>query len=159
MEEMKANIVSPILWLILLTASASSFAAGATYCEIMTIEASNANGGTDIRIRKYENILKKQPFAKFNTFILVDRQTIEIDSPSVKSLTLLDSIGGSLLVKPKHKGQFQLTLTLSRAGQKPISIDGVASPGAPLFAAGLKSPNGVWIFGIACEDKNKITTY
>jgi hypothetical protein len=98
----------------------------------------------------YAEIFKQAPFSGFDTFQLVHRQTYEMPVNAPVSLTLPASLGGSLKLDRLVGSKLELTLTLARQGQSPIQIHGKASPGAPFFAAGLKNPKGVWIFGVAC---------
>jgi hypothetical protein len=44
-----------------------------------------------------------------------------------------------------------LRLELRPVGKAPIRIDGFASPGAPLFAAGFKEPDGTIVFAVICR--------
>ena len=156
---MKGTAITSIIVLILLAGSASALANSAARCDILSIEASNANTGIDPKLNKYRAIFQKPPFAGFNSFELVSHQSIEVQMPAAKTLTLPNAIGGSLRLRGEQKGAFQLTLTIARDGQSPVSIEGVASPGAPLFTAGFKSPQGIWVFGIACEQKKTIIKY
>lgn len=156
---MKGNAVAAIIALVLLTLSANAFASSATRCRVLAIEASINPTGIAAEIAEYSAIFKKTPFNKFKGFKLISSQTIELDSPAPQQLKLPDRIGGTLQMVQKQKRQFQLALTLARPGQKPIAIKGIASPGAPLFAAGMKSADGIWIFGIACDEASKTIKY
>jgi hypothetical protein len=156
---MKGTAITSITLLILLTGSRSALGNSIASCDIMSIEASNANTGIDPKLNKYRAIFQKPPFAGFNSFELVGRQSIEVEMPTAKTLTLPNAIGGSLKLRREQKGVFQLTLTIARAGQTPVSIEGIASPGAPLFTAGFKSAKGIWVFGIACTPKKAIVNY
>ncbi len=150
--EMKIRIaLVAVLWLSLhgVATQASNDKAA---CEVMTILASNSGQGIDTALREFRHLLIKEPFSKFDTFKLVSKQAVEIDDLQPKKLSLPDGIGGSLYLNRRTKGKMALTLTLTRDGKRPISINGTAAPGAPLFAAGMKSGNGVWIFGVACEN-------
>ena len=66
-------------------------------------------------------------------------------------LHLPNSLGGSLKLDDVTQGRLHLTLTLAREKRNPVSIKGMASQGAPFFAAGFKNPDGVWIFGVICQ--------
>ncbi len=156
---MKGKIVTAVFTLVLLVGSITADANSATRCKVLSIEASNSKSGLDSKLSQYRTIFKKAPFSQYDSFVLKDSQYIELDIQAPTPFVLPDTIEGSLLLKQRKKGQFQLTLTITRKGQKPISIDGFATPGAPLFAAGLKSPNGVWIFGVTCERDNDIVKY
>lgn len=119
-------------------------------CDVLTIEASNSAGGIDKALMSYAEIFKQKPFSDFDTFQLVHRQTLEMPLNEPVSLTLPESLGGSLKLDRLIGSKLELTLTLARQGHSPIQIQGKASPGTPFFAAGFKNPKGVWIFGVAC---------
>jgi hypothetical protein len=156
---MKGKIVAAICALLLFGIGETAQASSRAECEVMTIHASNSGQGIDRALSKYETILKKSPFSGFNTFKLMNRQVVDIDTFQPRVLSLPDAIGGSLYLDRQAKGLLALTLTLTREGRKPIIIKGHASPGAPFFAAGMKSAQGVWVFGVACKSRNAITPY
>ena len=156
---MKEIIVATVVTLFLLGMGEAAHASSKAECEVMTIHASNSGQGIDTALTRFETIFKKSPLSGFNSFKLVDRQIIEMKISQKRELTLPDAIGGSLHLDRQNKGLSALTLTLYREGKKPITIRGRASPGAPLFAAGMRSAQGIWVFGIACKEKNSIRNY
>jgi hypothetical protein len=156
---MKGKIVAAIVTLMLLSTGEAAYASSRAECEVMTIHASNSGRGVDAALMKFEAIFKKVPFSGFNTFTLMNRQKVEIDIDQPRVLSLPDGIGGTLHLNRRKKGLLALTLTLTRDRSKPIIIRGHTSPGAPLFAAGMKTQGGVWIFGIACKGQNSITQF
>ena len=157
--DMKGIIVAVVALSILSIGALAQASNSRSECEVMTILASNAGQGIDSALVKFEDIFKKPPFADFNTFKLVNRQLVAIDSSQPRMLSLPDSIGGSLHIDRKKKGMLALTLTLNRAGKKPITIKGTAAPGSPLFAAGMKRGSGIWVFGVACKFSDQVIKY
>ncbi len=127
-------------------------------CDVLTIEASNADRGIDPALKAYAEIFKQPPFSSFNTFQLVHRQTYEMPLKAPVALRLPNSLGGSLRLDRQEGAKLDLTLTLARQGRSPINIQGRASPGDPFFVAGLKNPNGVWVFGVACN-RNELVVH
>ncbi len=126
-------------------------AIAATKCEILSIKASSDGKGVDPAVARYAKIFKNEPFAKFNSFALIDRQPVDIELNVPKNLKLPENISASLKLNKYSDGKFDLTLALSRLSKSPVNINGIASPGSPIFAAGMKSDNGIWIFGVVCD--------
>lgn len=144
-----------------LTTQASNSTAA---CEVMTILASNSGQGVDVALRQFQYLFMKEPFSKYDSFQLISKQVVIIDTFRPKKLSLPDGIGGSLYLNRRIERKLALTLTLTRDSKRRISISGIAAPGAPLFAAGMKGGNGVWVFGVACENnlsapENQIKEY
>lgn len=150
--------VIPLLISLILMMTAVR-ATAATNCEVLTIQASNQGKGVDGKISKYAHIFRTQPFSGYNTFTLVDSQVIKVELKSPLKLQLPGSIDGSLLLNKIAGGKLDLTFALSRAGKTPVRINGIAAPNSPIFAAGMKSASGIWIFGVACNHTDNGITY
>lgn len=146
-------LISLILMMTALRATA------ATDCRVLTIQASNEGKGVDEKISKFAHIFKNTPFSGYNTFTLIDSQFVKIELKSPLQLQLPDSITGSLMLKKIADGKLDLAFALSRAGKPPVRINGIAAPSSPIFAAGMKSPTGIWIFGVACDYVDNGITY
>ena len=147
----KAILAVIVAIVVSLAGTLGAIASDKVRCEFLTIEASNSNKGIDPKLKSYAGIFKQAPFSQFNSFKLVEKQSYEMLLNVPVALTLPSSLGGSLRLDRKDGEKLELTLTLIRAGRSPIQIKGRASPGSPFFAAGLKNPNGVWVFGVACN--------
>ncbi len=156
---MRGKLPAIFAFLALLAGGAlQSHASNKVRCDVLTIEVSNSNQGIDPALQSYAAIFKQSPFSGFNTFQLIHRKTYEMPLNAPVKLSLPASLGGSLRLNRKEGSQLDLTLTLARSGDKPIEINGRASPGTPFFAAGLKNPKGVWVIGIACR-RNEIVVH
>jgi hypothetical protein len=136
---------------LLLLSTISLAASASTHCEVLTIKASNDGKGIDNKISKYSNIFKKEPFSRYDSFALLRTEKIQIELKSPRSLQLPDGIEGSLVLNNIADGKLDLTFALARGAKPPIRINGIAAPGSPIFAAGMKSGAGIWIFGVACD--------
>ncbi len=139
--------------------SVTALSSAGMQCEIMTINASNDGTGIDPKLSPYATIFQSSPFSKFNSFALVARQAFQVELKTPKSLELPDKIAGSLQMNSFAGDKFDLTLTLARAEGKPIRINGIASPNSPILAAGMKSPTGIWVFGVMCSAPPNGITY
>ncbi len=139
--------------------TAPSTCIAAAHCKVLTIQATRNGKGIDPRISQYSAIFKKKPFADYDTFVLLDAQVATVELKSPAALRLPTGISGSLVLNKVSEGKLDLTFTLSRNGKSPIRINGVASPNSPIFAAGLKSAAGIWIFGVACDRPESGITY
>ena len=128
-------------------------------CEILTVQASNDGTGIAPSLSKYKHLFTKKPFSAYNSFKLIDRQVVDLTLQVPRKLTLPDNIGGALNLNGSVGKQLDLTLTLARKNNTPIHIRGHASPGSPLIAAGMNSPNGIWVFGIVCTGKSETISY
>ena len=149
-------------WLLLAVFFAISLEARAsarTHCEILTVQASNDGTGIAPSLSNYIDLFKKEPFSTYNSFKLVERQVVMLDLQIPQKLTLPENIGGSLALNEKNGKQLDLTLTLVRGNNNPITIHGYASPGSPLIAAGMKSPKGIWVFGIICTGEDATVSF
>lgn len=144
----------PSILLVLVTAFVVGQAAASTVdCEVITVKASSAGRGMDPALEVFAAVLGKPPFAVFDTFELVGKHKYKLDLDRPQDLQLPDGLLGSLVYRGASKGMLSLRLELIPQGKAPIRIDGSASPGAPLFAAGLKGPTGTLVFAVACRDK------
>jgi hypothetical protein len=130
------------------------FAAEKVRCEVLTIQASNSGDGVAKALESYATIFKQKPFSGFNTFQLVRRTTYSMPLGMHQKLVLPKPLSGSLLLRGETSGKLDLTLSLTPAGKKPITINGNALPGAPFFAAGLKNDTGIWVLGVICNRSN-----
>ncbi len=148
---MRGKLIAATVLLTLFLGTLPANALGKVRCEVMTIQASNSKKGIDPALSAYKVVFKQRPFSAFDTFQLVHRQTYEMAVGTPTALSMPKTLGGSLSLNGEVNLKLSLTLTLARNGQRPININGTASPGAPFFAAGLKNPSGVWILGIACK--------
>jgi hypothetical protein len=135
--------------LMMISVPKSSFAV--MQCEVMTINASNEGKGIDPKLSQYSTIFKSPPFSKFNSFALVNSQVLQIELKTPKLLQLPDRIDGSLQMNSFSDDKFDITLTLARSSKSPIRINGIAAPNSPILAAGMKSPTGIWVFGVVCS--------
>jgi hypothetical protein len=153
----KTNRITQTVWLalqvfsILLILSTAAGVSAATRCEVLTIHASNEGKGSDARLSQYSAIFKSKPFSAFDSFALIDKQIVAVELKTPKTLRFPDKIDGSLQLNGVSTGNFDLTLVLSRLGKPPIRINGVAAPQSPIFAAGMKSASGIWVFGVVCD--------
>ncbi len=148
---MRGKLLAVVALFALLAGTIQAHASNNVRCEVMTIAASNSNKGIDPALTKYAAVFKQAPFSSFDSFKLVHRQVYEMPTRTPVQLSLPASLGGSLKLNQKDGSRLDLTLSLARQGHSPINIQGLASPGTPFFAAGLKNPDGVWVFGIACN--------
>jgi len=132
--------------------------AGATErirCEVLSIEASTAGRGVDpalsAALGRHAGVLSKPPFAGFDSFRLESRRPYELEVGKAVDLTLPRPFGGRLTAPGRDGARFELILDIVRPGASPVRIQGKASPGTPLFAAGFAGPGGTWIFGVICD--------
>ena len=137
------SVLSAMLW--------SAEADAATRCEVLTIHASNAGKGTSEKLSRFSALFAQKPFSAFDTFELIETQDLEIEIGIPAVLKLPDRIDGTLHLNKIDNGKFDLSLSLGRGGKPPVRINGIAAPQSPILAAGLKSKNGVWIFGVTCD--------
>ena len=150
------QLVMSVLSAILLT-SWSSDAGAETRCEVLTIHASNAGKGMDAKLSRFAALFAKKPFSDFDTFELTEIQAVGLKIGVSAALTLPDRIDGTLRLNKIDNGKFDLSLSLGRDGKPPVRINGIAAPQSPILAAGMRSKNGVWIFGVACDGASGIT--
>ena len=129
----------------------SSEVGAATRCEVLTIHASNVGRGTDAKLSRFAALFVQKPFSAFDTFELMETQEIGLEMGIPAALKLPERIGGTLRLNKIENGKFDLSLSLSRDGKPPVRINGIAAAQSPILAAGMKSKNGVWIFGVACD--------
>jgi Fe-S cluster assembly scaffold protein SufB len=155
---MKTKLLTAVAALILIAGAGSARASDKVRCQVLTIQASNTGLGIDAELKDYAKIFKQAPFNAFNTYKLVHKQSYELELNIPAGLKLPASLSGNLRFNKENKGQLELTLTISREGKKPISINGRASPNAPFFAAGFKGDNGTLVFGVVCN-RNGITNH
>ena len=148
---MRGKLLAVVALFALLAGTIQAHASNKVRCEVMTIAASNNNKGIDPALTEYATVFKQKPFSRFDTFKLVHRQVYEMPFQAPVPLSLPASLGGSMKLSQKNGSQLDLTLSLVRKGQNPINIQGLARPGTPFFAAGLKNTDGVWVFGVACN--------
>lgn len=147
---MKPRFLAIITAFAFLLSGMSAQASGKFRCNVMTIQASNSGHGIDKKLSKHASLLRQSPFSAFNTFKLVDSHQYTLELGEVKKLKLTDPITGTLKLSTVAANRLYLSLTLTRSGNKPVSINGNASLGAPFFAAGFKNTIGPLIFGVAC---------
>jgi len=150
MHPLKMRLKLALVLISLFFGALQAHASTEVSCTILTIEASNANQGIDQQLKEYAAIFKEKPFAAFNTFVLKNRETYAMPTLQPMRLALPDALGGSLKLLSTEGAQLSVVLTLQRQGSLPMEIKGTARPGAPFFAAGLRSAHGVWIFGVVC---------
>lgn len=131
-------------------------AAGSVRCEVLTIEASNSGRGLDAALSAHAAIFEQRPFAAYDTFVLVHRASYDLALNAPTALALPAGLGGSIRLNAADRTRFKLALTFVRSGRKPIEIAGLASSGVPLFAAGFRSPAGVFVFGVICAHQDII---
>ncbi len=151
---MKRSILAAMIGFCTLLGAAPAPAASAIRCDVLTIEASRLGGGIETPLLPYAPIFKQKPFDGFDTFKLVGKKTYELSLGKSHTLEVPAGMSGKLLFKGLMGKRLELRLTLSKPGIKPVKIDGLASPGAPLFAAGFKVPGGILVFGVVCTDKS-----
>lgn len=128
-------------------------------CTVLTVQATNDGTGIAPSLSNYAHLFKKKPFSAYNSFKLVESQIVDLSLRAPEKLKLPDSIGGSLRLNGRVGKQLDLTLTLARKDNAPIQIRGHASPGSPLIAAGMNSPDGIWVFGVVCTDKDETVAF
>ena len=122
-------------------------------CKVLTIEATNDSSGVPLSLNAYASIFRQKPFDAYSGFRLVDTQEYSLKLNTQLQLVLPDQLSGTLLYKGKLTNhQLQLTLSLGKADNQPIIIDGTATSGTPFLAAGFKSPSGRWIFAVKCSE-------
>lgn len=151
---MKRSILAAIICCCTLLGVAPAWAENTIRCDVLTIEASRLGSGVEAPLRPYAAIFKQKPFDAFDSFKLVDKKTYELTLGASQKLKVPGGMSGKLLFKGLTGKRLELRLTLNKPGLKPITIDGLASPGAPLFAAGFRRSGRILIFGVACTDKN-----
>jgi hypothetical protein len=145
-----AFLLLEVLTLLMMISMPRSSFAGAQ-CELMTISASNVGTGIDPKLSKYSKIFESPPFSGFNSFVLVTSQVLQLEVKTLKPLQLTDNINASLELNSFLGDKVDLTLTLARSQSSPIRINGIAAPNSPILAAGMKSPTGIWVFGVVCN--------
>ena len=148
---MKTILHAAVALLILVGGTDHAYASAKVRCEVLTISASNSSHNIDPELAKYTAMFRQPPFTAFNSYRLVNRKHYELALGIPSTLKLPETFKGALRFNQEDKGQFELTLTIARLGKKAINIRGRASPNAPFFTAGFKSPGGVWVFGVLCN--------
>lgn len=154
-----AKLAALLSGLLVLTSMGAAQASERIRCEVLTIEASRTGQGIDPALAIYTPVFKTAPFAEFDTFKLVDRRSYELTLGGLAALSLPSPYAGSLRFDRENGGRFELSLTLARPTGNPVLVQGKATPGAPFFAAGLKSALGRWIFGVACDHADGVVHY
>lgn len=147
---MKAKLILAFAIANLFYGTTMARATPAVRCSVLAIEASNTNRGIDPALSQYAAVFKEPPFSAFNSFTLVRREVYEMPIGQPVKLSLPNSLGGALSLENQSGIHLDLVLTLERKGLDPVRIEGKAKPNKPFFAAGLRSKNGVWVFGVIC---------
>ncbi len=152
---MRTQLLALLVGIIALGVATPAGAAEKTRCEVLTIEASNASRGVDPALAavlgQNSSILTRQPFAAFDSFRLESHKSYDLEVGKAMELTLPAPLSGRLFVGGRSGAKLDLTLDIVRPGSQPVRINGKASPGVPLFAAGFASAKGTWIFGVICN--------
>lgn len=147
---MSARLLAAVILAASCAVAAGVTAGEKARCEVLTIQASNEGGGIDPALAEHAHVFGKAPFNAFDTFKLVHRQQYEMELRAPTALKLPERLGGTLRLNELSTDALDLTLTIARAGRRPVNVEGKASPGAPLFAAGFAGAGGTWIFGVVC---------
>jgi hypothetical protein len=153
---MRVKLIAAIVGAIVLAGAIPAQASSKVRCDLLTIEASNRGQGIDAALTPHASVLRKPPFSAFDTFKLVSRNAYDLELGVPTALSLPAPMGGSLGFNSETAGRLDLTLTITRPQAAPVTVNGKASPGSPLFAAGFKSNGGTWIFGVICNRSGTI---
>lgn len=153
---MRAMLTAAVLGMVVLGIAIPVEASNKVRCDVLAIEASTRGQGIDMSLAEHATILRRPPFAAFDTFRLVSRYSYDLDLGVPAALSLPAPLNGSLTLNSQNQGRLDLTLVIARPQAAPVAVHGKASPGSPLFAAGFKSGSGTWIFGVICNRNETI---